>query len=274
MTEPSTSRVSVDRAAREGVALVEMDDAAKYNALTSGMVRDLTQVFADLRTDRSVRVVVLAGRGKGFCSGANMRGGDEVPELARDRGPVGFIQVLQEQLADLILAIHELPQPVIAAVHGAAVGGGLAVALACDLRVASDDAFFAAHFIRVGLSSCDVGTSYTLPRVVGPTIAAELMLTGRRFDADEAARIGLLNRVVPLAQLLDHAFELAEGITANSEFGVYMTKLGLWANLDAPSLRHAMQLENRTQVLGTFTGNMREASAAFVEKRPPVWKQM
>ena len=274
MTEASTRRVAVDRAAREDIALVEMDDAAKYNALTSGMVRELTQVFADLRTDRSVRVVVLAGRGKGFCSGANMSGGDEVPELARDRGPVGFIQVLQEQLADLILAIHELPQPVIAAVHGAAVGGGLAVALACDLRVASDDAFFAAHFIRVGLSSCDVGTSYTLPRIVGPTIAAELMLTGRRFGADEAARIGLLNRVVPRAQLLDDAFELAQGITANSEFGVYMTKLGLWANLDAPSLRHAMQLENRTQVLGTFTGNMREAAAAFVEKRPPQWKQM
>lgn len=275
MSDPPTSKVAVDRRARDGIALVEMDDAAKYNALTSGMVRDLTQVFTDLRTDRSVRVVVLTGRGKGFCSGANMSGGDtDVPEFARDRGPVGFIQVLQEQLADLILAIHELPQPVIAAVHGAAVGGGLAVALACDLRVASDDAFFAAHFIRVGLSSCDVGTSYTLPRIVGPTIAAELMLTGRRFVADEANRIGLLNRVVPRGELLDTAFSLAEAITANSEFGVYMTKLGLWANLDAPSLRHAMQLENRTQVLGTFTGNMREAAAAFVEKREPVWKKM
>jgi enoyl-CoA hydratase len=275
MTDATTKKVVVDHAARECVALVEMDDVGKYNALTSGMVRDLTEAFAALRTDRSVRVVVLTGRGKGFCAGANMSGGgDDVPELARDRGPVGFIQVLQEQLADLILAIHELPQPVIAAVHGAAVGGGLAVALACDLRVASDDAYFASHFIRVGLSSCDVGTSYTLPRIVGPTIAAELMLTGRRFAADEAARIGLLNRVVPREQLLDAAFEVAAGITANSEFGVYMTKLGLWANLDAPSLRHAMQLENRTQVLGTFTGNMREAAAAFVEKRPPVWKPM
>ena len=267
-------KVVVDVAAREGIALVELNDPAKYNALTSGMVRELTDTFAALRIDRSVRVVVLAGRGKGFCAGANMTGGDEVPELARDRGPVGFIQVLQEQLAELVLAIHELPQPVIAAVHGAAVGGGLALALACDLRVASDDAYFAAHFIRVGLSSCDVGTSYTLPRIVSPTIAAELMLTGRRFAADEASRIGLLNRVVAHDQLHDTAFELAEGITANSEFGVYMTKLGLWANLDAPSLRHAIQLENRTQVLGTFTGNMREAGQAFVEKRPPVWKQM
>ncbi|HUP74174.1 MAG TPA: enoyl-CoA hydratase-related protein [Acidimicrobiales bacterium] len=267
-------KVAVDVAAREGIALVELNDPAKYNALTSGMVRELTETFATLRVDRSVRVVVLAGRGKGFCAGANMSGSDEIPEFARDRGPVGFIQVLQEQLADLVLAIHELPQPVIAAVHGAAVGGGLALALACDLRIASDDAYFAAHFIRVGLSSCDVGTSYTLPRIVSPTIAAELMLTGRRFAADEASRIGLLNRVVPRDQLHGAAFELGEGITANSEFGVYMTKLGLWANLDAPSLRHAIQLENRTQVLGTFTGNMREAAQAFVEKRRPVWKQM
>jgi enoyl-CoA hydratase len=163
---------------------------------------------------------------------------------------------------------------VIAAVHGAAVGGGIALALACDLRVASPDAYFASHFIRVGLSSCDVGTSYWLPRIVGPTAAAEMMLTGRRVPAEEALRIGLLNRVVDQDALLDAALELAAGITANSEFGVIMTKLGLWANFDAPSLRAAMELENRTQVLGTFTGNMNEAGKAFREKRPPEWAPM
>ena len=179
-----------------------------------------------------------------------MTGDDATPPEAEDRGPVGAIHFIQDNLAQLMLAIHELPQPVIAAVHGAAVGGGLAISLAADLRVASDDAFFGAQFIRVGLSSCDVGTSYWLPRVVGPTIAAELMLTGRRFSADEAMRFGMLNRVVPRDGLLDAATELAGLITDNSEYGVYMTKLGMWANLDAPSLRHAMELENRTQVLG------------------------
>jgi enoyl-CoA hydratase len=203
-----------------------------------------------------------------------MGGGDDLPERARDRGPVGLVQMSQEHLAELILAMRELPQPLIAAVHGAAIGGGLALALACDLRVASDDARFAAHFIKVGLSSCDVGTSYLLPRVVGPTIAAELMLTGRRFTAEEGASIGLLNRVVPRDELLAAAVELGELIAANSEYGVYMTKIGLWANLDAPSLRYAMELENRTQVLGTFTGNMTEAGRAFVEKRDPIWKPM
>ena len=256
------------------VATITLDDPGRYNALTSGMVTDLTDAFTGLRRSREARVIVLTGAGKGFCSGANMTGDDEHPDFVRDRGPVGLVQLLQEHLAELILAIHEAPQPVIAAVSGAAVGGGLALALACDLRVASDDAFFAAHFIRVGLSSCDVGTSYTLPRIVGPTIAAELMLTGRRFDAAEALRLGVLNRVVPRAELLPTARELADAIAANSEYGVYMTKLGLQANLDAPSLRHAMQLENRTQVLGTFTGNMREAGRAFVEKRQPRWEPM
>ena len=258
----------------DGVALLQLDDPDRYNALTTAMVAELRSVFADLRDDRTVRAVVLAGRGRGFCAGANMTGDDTTPPEAQDRGPVGAIHFIQDNLAQLMLAIHELPQPVIAAVHGAAVGGGLAISLAADLRVASDDAVFGSQFIRVGLSSCDVGTSYWLPRVVGPTIAAELMLTGRRFRADEAMRFGMLNRVVPRDGLLDAATELAGLITDNSEYGVYMTKLGMWANLDAPSLRHAMELENRTQVLGTFTRNMTEAGRAFVEKRDATWNPM
>ena len=261
-------------AARDGVAVVTMDDEARYNALSTTMVTDLKQAFAALRDARDVRAVVLTGAGRGFCAGANMTGGDELPPSARDRGPVGLVQMAQEHLAELMLSIREARQPVVAAVHGAAVGGGLALTLVSDLRVASDDAFFASHFIKVGLSSCDVGTSYLLPRIVGPTLAAELMLTGRRFHAEEALRIGFLNRLTTRGELLDTAVNLAALIAENNEFGVYMTKLGLWANVDAPSLRHAMELENRTQVLGTFTGNMREAQAAFVEKRDPNWSPM
>ena len=257
-----------------GVMLVTLDDPERYNALSSAMVTDLKATFAGIRVNRAVRAVIVNGAGRGFCSGANMGGGDDVPESARDRGPVGLVQMFQEHIAELMLAVHELPQPVIAAVHGAAVGGGLALALASDLRIASPDAFFASHFIRVGLSSCDVGTSYLLPRIVGATRAAELMLTGRRFTAEEADRFGMLNRLVPREELLDAAHDLAAGVIANSEYGVYMTKLGLWANLDASSLRAAMELENRTQVLGTFTGNMAEAGEAFREKRDPVWKPM
>jgi enoyl-CoA hydratase len=256
--------------------VVTLNDPGRYNALTTAMVGELKDAFAELRGDRQARVVILTGAGKGFCSGANMSGlKDDRTELARDRGPVGVVQFMQENLAELILAVHEARQPVIGAFHGGAVGGGLALALACDLRVASDDAFFSAHFIKVGMSSCDVGTSYTLPRIVGPTVAAELMLTGRRFGAEEALRLGVLNRVVMTRdELLPAAEELAAAIAENSEYGVYMTKIGLWSNLDAPSFRHAMELENRTQVLGTFTGNMTEAGAAFVEKRDPEWRPM
>jgi enoyl-CoA hydratase len=257
---------------RPGIALVELDDGPRYNALSTTMITNLREALSELRHDREVRTVVLTGRGRGFCAGANMTGEESPPAASVDRGAVGFIHFMQEHIAELMLQIHELPQPVIAAVHGAAVGGGLALSLAADLRVASPDAYFASHFIRVGLSSCDVGTSYFLPRLVGPTIAGELMLTGRRFSAEEAMRYGMLNRLVPQEELLDAAYELGEAIAENSEFGVYMTKLGMWANVDAPSLRHAMELENRTQVLGCFTGNMTEAGHAFREKRTPDWK--
>ncbi len=258
----------------DGVLLVELNDPERYNALSTRLVEEMKAVFVGLKNDRESRVVILQGRGRGFCAGANMGGEEETPERAKGRGPVGFIHEYQEHLAELMLAIHEARQPVIAAVHGGAVGGGLALALAADLRIVSTDGYFASHFIRVGLSSCDVGTSYWLPRIVGPTIAAELMLTGRRIPADEAGRIGLVNRVVEQEGLRDAALELAAGITANSEYGVIMTKLGLWTNFDAPSLRAAMELENRTQVLGTFTGNMTEAGRAFRDKRPPNWAPM
>jgi enoyl-CoA hydratase len=270
MSEPVVVRSRV----AEGVELIEMDNPSRYNSLTTAMVSELNDAFAELRSDRSVRAVIIAGRGKGFCAGANMTGDDVAPAEAQDRGPVGRIHFAQDNLARLMLAIHESPQPVIAAVHGAAVGGGLAIAISCDLRVASDDAYFGAQFIRVGLSACDVGSSYWLPRLVGPTIAAELMLSGRRFSAEEAMRFGMLNRLVARDALIDSAVELAQLVTANSEYGVYMTKLGMWAGLDAPSLRHAIELENRTQVLGTFTGNMTEAGRAFVEKRDPTWKPL
>lgn len=258
----------------DGVLQLTMNDPDQYNSLTPAMVQGLIDAFAEVRHSREIGVVIITGAGRGFCGGANMTGsGGDLPR-ADGRGPVGYIHEYQEFLMDMVLAIHESPKPVIAAVHGAAVGGGLAVAQHCDLRIAADDAFFASHFIRVGLSSCDLGTSYWLPRLVGPTMAAELMLTGRRVPAVEAKEIGLVNRVVSRDELVPTAVDLATQILDNSEYGVRMTKVGMWANLDAPSLRHAMELENRTQVLGTFTGNMSEAGLAFREKRAPEWKAM
>ena len=256
-----------------GIVHVVMDRPQARNALSFQLVDDLKRAFADLSAERDCRVVVLSGASRGFCAGADLKS-DEAPPDPRDRSRVGLVYRAQEHLAELMLAIRELQKPVIAAVHGAAVGGGLALTLVSDLRIADETAFFGSVFIRVGLSSCDVGTSYLLPRIVGAGRAAELMLTGRRFDAREAERIGLVQEVVPEGELIESALKTARLIRANSEYGVWMTKQGLWANLDAPSLRHAMELENRTQVLGTFTDNMTEAARAFREGRAPKWNPL
>jgi enoyl-CoA hydratase/carnithine racemase len=177
----------------------------------------------------------------------------------------------QVRLADLFTRIYELPIPVIAAVNGVAVGGGLAFTLVSDIRVASEQARFGSVFIRAGLSSMDMGTSYLLPKIVGAGVARELMLTGRIIDAAEAYRIGMVHEVVASDDLMPAALALARSIAANNAYGVWQTKIGLNAALDAPSLRHAIELENRTQILTGFTNNPVEAARAHMEKRPPAW---
>src|SRR5262249_34445900 len=175
----------------------------------------------------------------------------------------------QQQIASLVIRLRRLPKPVIAAVNGAATGGGLALALACDVRVASESARFNVAFIRVGLSGCDIGVRYVLARLSGASRAVELMLTGRMVGAAGADRIGLVSRVVPDGKVVDAALETAQLIRANSPFGVWMTKEVMWDNLEASSLHAAIDLENRTQLLSSYTGDMGEALAAFLEKRPP-----
>jgi enoyl-CoA hydratase len=176
---------------------------------------------------------------------------------------------VQKLIAGLVPKMRSLPQPIIAAVNGAASGGGLALALASDVRVASQSARFNVAFIRVGLSGCDIGVSWMLPRLIGASRAFELLLTGRLVDATEADRIGLVTRVVSDGRVLDSALETAELIVGNSPFGVRMTKEVMWSQLEIGSLQAGIDLENRTQVLSSFTGDLTEAMAAFAEKRPP-----
>jgi enoyl-CoA hydratase len=175
----------------------------------------------------------------------------------------------QERLAGLATAMRELPQPIIAAVNGPAAGGGMALALAADVRLCSPSATFNVAFVRIGLSGCDVGVSHLLPRIVGLGVASELMLTGRRVSAEEAVEIGLANGLYESDELLDGAMALAEQIAGNSPFAVRMTKQVLHRNVDAPSLEAALELENRTQVLATRTADMAEALQAFLDRRPP-----
>lgn len=273
-TAPTEPPLVTIEEVEEGIALVTLSRPDRLNALSVPMTSAIKAAFTDLHRRRAVRAVVLTGAGKGFCAGADLSGDRTPAPDAEDRGPVATIYRAQEHLAEMILAIHECDKPVIAAVHGAAVGGGLAMALASDLRVATHDARFGAVFHNIGLSAADVGVSYFLPRIVGPTAASELMLTGRIFSGEEADRLGMLNRLVTDGDPVTPALDLARAVIRNSEYGVWMSKRGLWLGLNATSLRQAIEFENRTQVLGTFTGNMAEGAIAFMERRPPEWKPM
>ncbi len=269
----ASSFVTVDRS-DPSVPVVTLDRPERRNALSMDLCTDGIAAFRQLHRDRDARVIVLHGRGAGFCAGADLQGGGSPAPDSEDRGPVGRVYRAQEHIVDFMMAVHECDKPVVAAVHGAAVGGGLALALASDLRVADTTAFFGSVFIKVGLTSCDIGTSYFLPRIVGAGHAMDMMITGRHVGAGEADKMGLVNRLVPEGTHLEAAQELARSIAENNEYGLWLTKRGLWANIDAPSIRHAVELENRQQVLGTFTGNMAEAQAAFADKRNPVWGPM
>jgi enoyl-CoA hydratase len=177
----------------------------------------------------------------------------------------------QEEIAGLVLHLRRIPQPVIAAVNGAAAGGGLALVLGSDIRLAAASARFSAAFVKIGVSGCDIGTSWLLPRLIGAGAAHEMMLTGRLVEAEEAARRGLVLEVVDDAALAGRALEEARLVLANSPLGVRMTKETMWASMEVGGLAAAIALENHTQLLCLGSDDQREAVAAFLEKRPPRW---
>jgi enoyl-CoA hydratase/carnithine racemase len=255
--------LAVDRS-RDGVVLVTLDRPDRLNAITFQMFDEMHELCRELTKDADARAVVITGSGRGFCAGLDLDEAETLPDLTPHEMMLG-----QQHWAGAFVAFHELPQPVIAAVNGPAAGGGLGLALAADIRIASPAARFNAAFVRIGLSAGDVGTSWSLPRVVGLGRAAEIMLTGRFVDAEEAAEIGLVNRVVPAEDLLDEAFDIAGQIAANTPFGVTLTKRVLNANVDAGSLSQAVEVENRGQTLATRGTDFREALGAFREKRAP-----
>jgi enoyl-CoA hydratase len=259
-----------------GIRVVTLNRPDRLNALSRPLITELHETFASIHADRSARVVILTGAGRGFCSGADVKAGEEenAEPGTEDMGSLTRIFFAQEHLASLHERIHRLRQPVIAAVNGVAVGGGFALALACDIRLAAPSASFGAVFIKRGVSACDMGTSYLLPRLVGASRAAELMLTGRIFGADEAREMGLVLDVVEPEQLMERALTTARQIVSNPPLAVWMTKETMWQTIDAPSMRHALDMENRTQVMCTQTGELTEAFLAFREGREPQWKPL
>lgn len=260
---PSYETLSVERP-RESVLLLRLNRPERLNAITFEMFDELHALLADVAGDESVRVVVVTGAGRAFCAGLDLDDAEKLPAMSANEMMLG-----QEHWAGAFEAFHELPQPVIAAVNGPAAGGGLGLALAADVRLADETARFNAAFVRIGLSAGDVGVSWSLPRVVGLGHASEIMLSGRFVEAEEAARIGLVNRVIAAERLLEEALELAEQIASNSPFGVTLTKRVLMANVDAGSLRGAVEVENRGQTLATRGADFNESLSAFREKRKP-----
>jgi enoyl-CoA hydratase len=265
MSEPEV----VERSeAAPGVVLLTLNRPSKLNAMTSELVQSLHDHLAAIAIDPVARVVVLTGAGRGFCAGLDLGGYGTAPDAGHlGRTQAGF--ATQKHIASLIPRMRSLPQPIIAAVNGPAAGGGFALVLGSDIRLAARSAKFNAAFIRIGLSACDIGTSWLLPRLVGASRAQELMLTGRVFDSDEAHRIGLVVDLVDDDTLLDAALVKAHQVMLNSPFGVALTKEGMWSALEIPGLQAAIDLENRQQIMASATADHREAMQAFLERRPP-----
>jgi enoyl-CoA hydratase len=253
---------------RPGVMKLTLNRPERLNAMNAALVADLHDALDRVANDRSCRVVVLTGAGRGFCAGLDLHEGASPPNAA-GLGRVQAGMQVQQSIAALIPHMRATPQPIIAAVNGPASGGGLALALGADVRIAAHSARFNVAFIRIGLSGCDIGVSWLLPRLVGASRAYELLLTGRLIDSAEAERIGLVVRRVPDEDVVGAALETAELIAGNSPWGVRMTKEVMWSQLEIGSLQAGIDLENRTQILSSFTGDMQEAMAAFMEKRPP-----
>ena len=253
---------------RDGVAQITLNRPDKLNAMTAQMVEMLHETLSEVGRNRDVRVVVLAGAGRGFCAGLDLGGYGDAPGYQWN-GAVERGLAVQKHIASLIPRLRSLPQPVISAVNGPASGGGFALVLGSDIRIAATTARFNAAFIRIGLSACDIGTSWLLPRLIGAARAQELMLTGRLFDADEALRIGLVTDVVPNEVLIDAALAKAEEIKLNTPLGVALTKEGMWSALEIPGLQAAIDMENRQQIMASFSDDAREMRRAKSEGRPP-----
>jgi enoyl-CoA hydratase/carnithine racemase len=253
---------------RPGVVQLTLSRPDKLNALTADLVAGLHEHLRALAADTGCRTVVLTGAGRGFCAGLDL-GGFGVVAGTEEAGPVQRSWAVQRTIAALVQEIRRLPQPVIAAVNGPAAGGGLALVCASDIRVAATTAVFATSFIRIGVTGCDIGTSWLLPRLVGAARAHELMLTSRRFDAAEALRLGLVTDVVPPAELGACVDATLDALLQAPPMSLSLTKQGMWLALEIPSFDAMIEMENRQQILTAQTADAGEAMAAYVGRRTP-----
>lgn len=246
----------------KGIVLATINRPDRMNAINHDLIAAFGALLDRLDADHDARVLILTGAGRAFCAGADLKS-----DFVASKGPENSLTA-QLSLARLMERLCNLRQPVIAAVNGAAAGGGFAFTLAAEIRFAARSASFSIANARLGLSAGECGISWLLPRTIGLSRAFELMLTGRRFDAVEAAHIGYVLETVEDDRLLERAMETARLIAANAPFGIWMTKDVVRRNLETSSMSAAIALEARTQLLCGQSGDFREAVSAFFEKRP------
>ncbi|MFZ5864429.1 MAG: enoyl-CoA hydratase/isomerase family protein [Thermodesulfobacteriota bacterium] len=232
-----------------GVNLITMNRPDRLNAINPDMLEAFEEVFKRLEQSDDIRVVILTGAGRGFCSGADLVEAASHMNHEYFASADTYLRKIQERYGGLILGLRKIPQPVIAAVNGPAAGGGFALALAADVRLAAPEAFFVASFVNIGLSAGEMGSSYFLPRFVGLSRASEILFTGRRVPADEAERIGLVSKVLPKDDLVKEALNIAQVMLGKTPGGLRLTKSVLNDTTTAQSLHAAMELENRNQTI-------------------------
>jgi enoyl-CoA hydratase/carnithine racemase len=252
----------------EGIVQIAFNRPDSLNTLTWDLVKDFLAVMDRLDQATEARVAILTGAGRAFSAGFDLNGyGDDarLEEMGKTRG----LLARQSEIATMVTRLHAVRIPVIAAINGPCAGAGISYAAACDIRIAAEGAVFSAAFLRAGVSACDLGVSWLLPRIVGTGRAYELMYTARRFMADEALRIGFVTDVVPSDQLIDKALVIANQIMQNPPLQTELTKVGLSVALQSTSLHDVIEFENRQQVLTVMTDDYREAIDSYLAKRAP-----
>ncbi len=272
MSDGRADLILIDKP-RPHTTVITLNRPERMNSMAFELMVPLHDAFDAVAADNDTTCVVLTGEGSGFCSGA---------DTSDDAGPPPNIDGMtltriatraMSVLADLVPAMQRMPQPIICAINGAAIGGGMCLTLGADIRLAGESAYFRAAGINNGLTATELGLSFLLPRAIGSSRAFELMLSGRDMDAHEAAAVGLVSRVVPDEDLMTEALDLADRINGWSAQGVALTKRMMWAGLETGSLRAAIELESHTQLFVRLTTqNFEEAVRARRENRPPVFE--
>ena len=257
---------------RPHTSVIVLDRPERLNSMAFEAMVPLHDAIAEVAQDNDTWTVVLTGTGRGFCSGADTQESEPPPNIAG----LTLTRIATRAmtiLADLVPSLRRMPQPVICAVNGAAIGGGLCLTLGADIRIAAESAYFRAAGINNGLTATELGLSFLLPRAIGASRAFEIMLSGRDVSAREAAEIGLVSRTVPDEELLPTALDLAEQINGWSTQGVSLTKRMIWAGLECGSLDAAIEMESHTQLFVRMTTqNFEEATRARREGRKPEFR--